>query len=82
MNTGASDVVVIPLDGVATVAKWIEPCVAGLYCGLGVSGETGDGSNDLKYASTKEIGCRLRINLESVMGPAGVHAICEASLFA
>jgi hypothetical protein len=33
MNTGASDVVAVPLDWVAT-AKWIGPCVADLYCGL------------------------------------------------
>ena len=69
MNTGASDLVAVPLDSVVT-AKWIGPCVADLYCGLDVPGETGGSSNDLRYGSIKEVGCHLRMNLESVTGAA------------
>ena len=52
MNTGAPDVVAVPLDWVAT-AKWIGPCVADLYCRLemGVLSETRGGSNDLNRKS-------------------------------
>jgi hypothetical protein len=81
-DTGASDVVVVPLDGVATAAKWIEPCVTDLYRGLNIPCEAGDGSNDLKYASTREIGCRLRMEWNQYWELLGVHEIREASLLA